>query len=539
MSSLRTLAILMVVVALSHHRVSAEQKEIATSAIVDPRGISGALMLVGDGEISNEVRQTLFKLGGRKRGRLVIISSASEEENEVPVKPILEEWAQGWRSVDVVHFRNGVESSSWIEPLRNATAVWISGASRHPFTKDTEAEILRKELSKLLRRGGVIAGTNVITAMASQEIFQDNDGNQPATQGSGFLPHSIIDFASSKEGVEDPLRRAVQRHPQCVGVEVDESTALVLQGRTLRVLGKGNSRFCFAVTEFYKDELTISLRPGETGDWVQLQRTAHERLQPLFPPVRFPQAPECKGSLVIVGGGGMPSDVLDRFIELAGGPAAKIVVLPTAMPELADAEQEAALFANYSVSSLTVLPQTSPEEVQEASFLQSLDSATGVWFGGGRQWRYVDTYSDYSAWQAIKNVVERGGVVGGSSAGATIQGDLLVRGHPLGNEVMIADGYRHGLALLPGTAIDQHFKERNRFRDLESVIRRFPSVTGIGIDEQTALVVTGGTANVMGAGSVWLYRADQMPSEATNAQEVPVEFRTGSHISLPSWKAEP
>ncbi len=86
-------------------------------------------------------------------------------------------------------------------------------------------------------------------------------------------------------------------------------------------------------------------------------------------------------------------------------------------------------------------------------------------------------------------MLARGGVIGGSSAGATIQGDLLVRGHPLGNQIMVADGYRRGLGLLEGVAVDQHFKQRNRFDDLMGVVKRFPKILGIGIDESTALVV--------------------------------------------------
>ena len=96
------------------------------------------------------------------------------------------------------------------------------------------------------------------------------------------------------------------------------------------------------------------------------------------------------------------------------------------------------------------------------------------------------------------DVLRRGGVIGGSSAGATIQGEFLVRGHPLGNTVMMAEGYERGFGFLPGTAIDQHFTQRGRHPDLIPVIQRHPKLLGIGIDESTAIVVTGTKVEVLG-----------------------------------------
>src|SRR5258708_39264612 len=100
--------------------------------------------------------------------------------------------------------------------------------------------------------------------------------------------------------------------------------------------------------------------------------------------------------------------------------------------------------------------------------------------------------------EGVHGVLRRGGVSGGSSAGATIQGDYLVRGSPLGNEEMMAAGYEHGFAFLPGTAIDQHFAQRNRFADLSKVVAAHPQLLGIGLDESTAIIVQGHIAEVVG-----------------------------------------
>ncbi|MBZ0252981.1 MAG: cyanophycinase, partial [Candidatus Methylomirabilis sp.] len=75
----------------------------------------------------------------------------------------------------------------------------------------------------------------------------------------------------------------------------------------------------------------------------------------------------------------------------------------------------------------------------------------------------------------------------------------MVRGHPLGNETMMAEGYERGFGFLSGCAIDQHFTQRHRERDLASVIVRFPQLLGIGLDEGTAIVVQESVATVLGA----------------------------------------
>jgi cyanophycinase len=152
-----------------------------------------------------------------------------------------------------------------------------------------------------------------------------------------------------------------------------------------------------------------------------------------------------------------------------------------------------------------VLYGRTPEEIGTPEQEAMLREATGVWFGGGRQWRFVDAYEGTGVVELFRDVLRRGGVIGGSSAGATIQGEYLVRGNPLGNTDMMAEGYERGFAFLPGVAIDQHFAQRDRFGDLAAVVERFPQVLGIGIDEGTALVVRGSIGEVTGQGSVHVF----------------------------------
>lgn len=131
-----------------------------------------------------------------------------------------------------------------------------------------------------------------------------------------------------------------------------------------------------------------------------------------------------------------------------------------------------------------------------------LDRATGVWFGGGRQWRTVDAFEGTPVVAAFQRVLDRGGVIAGSSAGATIQGEFLVRGNPLGNADMWCEGYDRGFAFLPGCAVDQHFVARARLGDLQAVVAQLPQVLGIGVDEGACAVIAGSSLEVIGSSKV-------------------------------------
>jgi cyanophycinase len=264
------------------------------------------------------------------------------------------------------------------------------------------------------------------------------------------------------------------------------------------------------------------------ADWPMLRREARQRAEGVFP-LAERKAPKVEsGSLVIVGGGGMPRDVTEKFIELAGGPDAPIVVLPTAVPDPQPSPGEGSFFTRAGARNVTVLPQNDWSEVNQAEFLEVLKNAKGVWFGGGRQWHFLDAYEDTPAVELFRDVLKRGGVIGGSSAGATIQGDYLVRGSPYGPNVMIADGYETGLCFLPGVAIDQHFSQRRRQPDMEALMRVYPQYLGIGLDEATAIIVQGATAQVMGRNEVRFYHVPDPQVEKIE----PVVLKAGGKFDL-------
>ncbi len=142
----------------------------------------------------------------------------------------------------------------------------------------------------------------------------------------------------------------------------------------------------------------------------------------------------------------------------------------------------------------------------DEAFLAPLKDATGIWFGGGRQWNFADSYYGTTAHKLMKDVLKRGGVIGGSSAGASIQARYLARATPISNFDIMAPGYeRGGLGFISGVAIDQHFSQRGRQKDMTLLVNRYPQMLGIGLDEATAIIVRKSQADVVGRGKAHFY----------------------------------
>jgi cyanophycinase len=214
-----------------------------------------------------------------------------------------------------------------------------------------------------------------------------------------------------------------------------------------------------------------------------------------------------KGSLVIVGGGKLGPEIVARFVSLAGGPDANFVVIPTAGEDrqinLPEAEKK--FCERFGVRHVTVLHTRDRTVAGSADFVAPLRTATAVWFEGGRQWRLADSYLNTLTGREVKAVLDRGGVVGGSSAGATILGSYLVRGATEGAHIMMSKSHEEGLGLVKNVAIDQHLLKRHRENDLVAVIDAHPDLLGIGIDESTAIVVQGDKFQVIGESKVGIY----------------------------------
>ena len=219
-----------------------------------------------------------------------------------------------------------------------------------------------------------------------------------------------------------------------------------------------------------------------------------------------PEVGPANGSLVIVGGAMKDPAIIERFLELAGGKDAPIVVIPTAggRQEYGPYWSGLIQFKEVGATNLCVLHTTDRAAADSEEFVKPIQEARGVFFGGGRQWRLADAYLHTRTHDELRKLLERGGVIGGTSAGATIQGSYLVRGDTKTNTVMIGD-HIEGMGFLRNVGIDQHLLKRNRHFDMIDVIKKNPELLGIGLDENTAIVVRRDQFEVIGQSYVVIY----------------------------------
>lgn len=479
----------------------------AQTVAIDPSGLPGTRILGGGGKLPDAVYEHFLKLaGGPEKARIVLIPTASGTVDDGPAR---EKVLQRWRTdhpgytFELLHTRDRAtaDSEAFCAPLCAATAVWLGGGVQKNLADAYLGTRVERELQALLARGGVVGGTSAGTAIQTRVMIESGKEDPIVATGFDFVPLAISDQHFLKRQRLPRLLQVLGERPGHFGIGVDEGTAVAISGRTLQVLGDSKALLVLAPAAG-REQRIVELAAGGTADLVTWQRAARDRTAPPWPPLPMRPPNVAHGALVVVGGGRIPEAVARRFVALAGGDQAKVVLVSGAMPAAGRHEDPfGKVLRELGVGDVRELDCTHPRDVT-AERLAVLADATAVWFGGGRQWRLVDAFEGTPAVAAFHAVLARGGVIGGTSAGATIQGDFLVRGNPLGNTDMWCEGYDRGFGFLPGCAIDQHFLARRREGDLTALITRLPQMIGLGIDEGTAAIVRGSVLEVLGDSKV-------------------------------------
>ena len=453
-----------------------------------PELVPGPLVIVG-GKVPEAARAEFTKLAGGEKAKVVVLAD----------------------DVD----RKTADTAEFAKRLAEATGLWFEGDTGK-LVEAYRGTATGKAIDALHRRGGVIGG--------AAELSDD-------AQGFGFLPGVVV--AESKRLPK--LADVIEKHPECVGLGLDDGAALILtQGRFFKIVGTG------AVTTVLAKSPTKapSAESQKSGaiDLFQIRRAAHFRaMKEQFPAAKPAEPKVPKGALLIVGGGGAGPEIWKTFIGLAGGPESVIVVVSSANEDPVPKDPgEAVALRRFGAKAVKILHTRDRKEADGEAFTAILKEAKGVWFTGGRHWRFVDSYEGTLSEKRFREVLERGGVIGGSSAGASIQAEYMPRGHPLGNTVVAAEGYERGFGYLPGCAVDQHFFARKRTVDMTGLMKQYPQLLGIGIDEGTGLVVKGTTAEVIGKSKVAFYDPRTKPKEGEKDY---VEVPTGGKYDLAKRKA--
>jgi cyanophycinase len=229
------------------------------------------------------------------------------------------------------------------------------------------------------------------------------------------------------------------------------------------------------------------------------------------------------GTLFLVGGGALPDSLGREFVELAGGPTARLVIIPGAATDDSKRSAEIQTWRALGVTNVSVLHADSRSQADNPDFSKSLTTATGVWLGGGQQTWFTAWYRGTLVEDRLKEVLERGGVIGGTSAGASAV-----------TSVMVAGGKREpiesrGLGLLDGVIVDQHFLRRNRTGRMLKLLSRHPDQIGLGIDEATAVVVDLKSGNIAVRGQSYVLAC--VPDSDGVLQRLEV-LKSGDYTSL-------
>ncbi len=241
----------------------------------------------------------------------------------------------------------------------------------------------------------------------------------------------------------------------------------------------------------------------------------------------IPLNAQTKGHLVIIGGGDKPPSVIEKFISLAGGNNAGIIVIPNASSvPVESAEYQVDQFKSFGAANVQPI-YFNRVTANDDSIVNKLKNASGVYFCGGDQSLLTADLLGTQLLERIREIYQAGGVVGGTSAGAAVMSHVMITGNELVNKDsseafnMIEKGNienTEGFGFVTKAVIDQHFIKRKRNNRLINVILEHPDLLGIGIDESTAILVNpDDTFEVLGESQVIIYNPLHADDIRTNS----------------------
>ncbi|HEY1794735.1 MAG TPA: cyanophycinase [Stellaceae bacterium] len=239
------------------------------------------------------------------------------------------------------------------------------------------------------------------------------------------------------------------------------------------------------------------------------------------------------GTLLLIGGGRFPPELQEEIVRLGRGPDGRSewVFITTAETDEVIPTLKPLGFIARAADKVSILHTRDRAEADTAAFAEPLRTATAVFIFGGRQFRLVDSYAGTGTERDLRGVLARGGTLVGVSAGATIMGSYLIRGHPSDDaSIMMWPEYESGFGYLTNVTIDQHVSARNRERDLAPVIAAHPELLGIGLDEGTGATVQGDEMRVVGSGHIFI-------TDGSDHDGQPYyRLAAGDRFDLANWK---
>lgn len=234
--------------------------------------------------------------------------------------------------------------------------------------------------------------------------------------------------------------------------------------------------------------------------------------------------PHDRGHLVIIGGGDKTIEMMQTIVDLAGGPSAKIIVIPNASSDpLESATYNVDEFKNLGCTNVDYI-LFDREDADKDSLVEKLNGATGIFFSGGDQAFLTRDMLGSKLLKRVYEIYYNGGVISGTSAGAAVMSEVMITGNELINKdssenfISIQNGnieVKEGFGFIKTAFIDQHFIKRKRLNRTISILLENPELLGIGIDESTCIIVNpDDTFEVLGENQVIVFDA----TDSTNIE---------------------
>lgn len=522
------LAVLLALLPLDRATSPLEQDGPPT-AIDELAPLTGPVVLASHGSIDGVIAETFVELAGGGSAHIVTLGGYQSE----PGSGSLDWLAAGAGSSSFLRAKSAERllTEEHMLDLLSADGIWIAGFSPYGFEEPWFRALLRAANERGVAIGAAGQVTRRLTGMVDRE-----------TGSALFVPRIHLEFGEADPGRSDAHHKVARRMPGEIVAAMPDSTAIVVHGgRRVALLGAGDVGFAvYRADGTMVDEQVLPCQAERSvGDPLEYRldllawiRQARDAERPIFPPLE-PAAPRIPaGTLIVQGGGGVTEGTWERFIELAGGRDANFVCIPSANTEI-----DAVAPRSYSARELAELGCTNVRTVHaherhraqhDEHLIAAIDAADAVWIDGGRTFMFMDRFGETAAAEAIARVLERGQVVGGSSAGCQVVGELLLRGDPKTNSEILYPGYTRGLGLIEGIVFDAHFRERERYGAFRDVVHQYPQLLGIGVDAETALLIQGTTAEVLGENGVNVYDA----RSGGELAEEGVAFEAGATFDL-------
>lgn len=509
-SSLRTSAVLVLLcVALASNATAGEPDKFV-------RRVPGSLVLAGHGEISDDLMDLFLELAGRPGARVLVVSTE-------PPKTM-----KRWRergALSVGHYAGkGRDARRLAQSVLAANAVWFEDGAMHIRDRAFLTSLLRG----LLERGGVVGGAGRGAMVLPAQGWER--GKQVTASGLGLLPSSVVELVDGAAvRASGSPTRIVKGGDGLVGFQIPDRTAMIVhRGRRVAVHGVDSivSRIPShdgwperrRMVPQMSEGRSVTRLPHEL-DLMSWIRSSRDRAGPVFPERKLPKPEVPSGTLVLSGGGKVGDDILKAFIDAAGGPSSTFVCITSGSrfdPGDRIRSYSAKRLEAAGCKNVFVLHTNDPRQADgDGRWLRPLETAHGVWVDGGRTYRVMDALEGTRAQALMQSVLDRGGSVGGSSAGCQVAGAYLLRGDPRSNKTLVFDGYTRGLGFLPGVVLDAHFRQRERTDPLCALIQDTPQLLGIGVDADTAVMIRKHVAQVIGTEKVTFFAAKSGSVETT------------------------